>query len=217
MFSTDRGILIAVVLTALAGCAHREVGYEIQQAGFGDEVRDNKLAQLAAYGGDRVLFGLSEDFRRSAPDMITFAFDSAVIDPTAQRILDQQAAWILRHPIVRLRIYGNTDLVGSPAYNYRLGQRRADAVAAYLVARGISPGRLEAVVSFGETRPLILTDQPERRNRRTVTEVVGYATPGAPFDFDGKVAQRVYQEYVSGETPEPTDQYAGTQEVFLPQ
>jgi outer membrane protein OmpA-like peptidoglycan-associated protein len=217
MFSTDRCILIAVLLSALAGCADREVGSDIQQADFGDEVRSNDLAQIAAYGGDRVLLGLSEDFRRSAPDMITFAFDSAVIDPTAQRILDQQAAWILRHPIVRLRIYGNTDLVGSPAYNYRLGQRRANAVAAYLVARGVSRGRLEAVVSFGETRPVILTDQPERQNRRTVTEVVGYAAPAAGFDFDGKVAQRVYQEYVSGETPEATEQYAGTQEVFMPQ
>ena len=106
MFLTDRGTLIAAVLAALAGCADREVGYEIQQAGFGDEIRENDLAQIAAYGGDRALFGLSEDFRRSAPDMITFAFDSSVIDPTAQRALDQQAAWILRHPQMTSALIG---------------------------------------------------------------------------------------------------------------
>jgi outer membrane protein OmpA-like peptidoglycan-associated protein len=213
MSLTDRGILIAALLAGLAGCADREAGYEVQRAGFGDEVRNNKLAQI---GGDQALLGLSEDFRRSAPDMITFAFNSAILDPTAQRILDQQAAWILRHPIVRLRIYGNTDLVGSPAYNYRLGQRRADAAAAYLVSRGISRGRLEAVVSFGETRPLVLTNAPERLNRRTVTEVVGYAAAGAGFDFDGKRAHRVYQNYVSGERPALV-QYGDAQEVFIPQ
>ena len=45
----------------------------------------------------------------------------------------------------------------------------------------------------------------------------GGATPGAGFDFDGKVAQRVYQQYVSGETADPTEEYADIQEVFMPQ
>lgn len=210
----ERSALIAMLMAGLAACAHREVGYEVQRAGFGDEVRDNKIAQIGAFGGDRALLGLHEDFRRSATDMITFAFNSATIDATAQRLLDEQAAWILRHPAVRLRIYGNTDLVGSTAYNYRLGQRRANAVAAYLVSRGISSARLEAVVSFGETRPLVPTNDPERLNRRTVTEVVGYASPGAGFDFDGKRAHRVYQNYVSGETPQPVEN-VDVQEVFV--
>ena len=45
----------------------------------------------------------------------------------------------------------------------------------------------------------MLTNAPERRNRRTVTEVVGYAVPAAGFDFDGKRAYDVYKHYVRGE------------------
>ena len=215
MFLTNRGVLTAALLACLAGCANREVGYEVERADFGSEVIMNRQMQIAALGGDRLLLSFSDDFRRSAPDTITFAFDSAVIDPAARQTLDLQAAWILRHPAIRLRIYGNTDLVGSASYNYQLGLRRAQVVAAYFVSRGVGAGRLEAVVSFGETRPIIVTNDPERLNRRTVTEVVGYAVPAAGFDFDGKRAQIVYENYVTGDEPQPV-QNVGATEVFMP-
>jgi peptidoglycan-associated lipoprotein len=216
MCSIKSALQTAAAVVALAGCVDPEVGAMVDQADLGAAVTSNMQAQSTAFGGDRVLLGLSDDFRRSAPDMITFAFNSAVLDPTAQRILDQQAAWIIRHPQVRLRIYGHTDLVGSPAYNYQLGQRRADVAAAYLVSRGVSATRLEAVASFGETRPLVRTNDPERLNRRTVTEVVGYAQPAVGFDFDGKRAHAVYQAYVTGEVRETSSTEESIQ-VFMPQ
>ena len=201
MSSIDRGFLVAAALATLTGCASREVGDEVFRPDFGEGVRGNVQAHVT--GMSPALIGLSRDFRRSAPDMITFAFNSAVLSPEAQRVLDQQAAWIVRHPHVRLRIYGHTDLVGSDAYNYQLGLRRAQAAAAYLVARGIEAGRLEAVVSFGEARPLVPTNDPARINRRTVTEVIGYVQPAAGLDFDGKRAHVVYQDYVTGDIAEP--------------
>ena len=89
-------------------------------------------------------------------------------------MLDRQAHWIKQFPEVRFRVFGHTDAVGSNAYNKSLGLRRARAAVNYLVSRGISRNRLEAVVSFGETQPLIPTPERERRNRRTVTEVSGF-------------------------------------------
>lgn len=217
MCSIKSALQGAAAVVVLAGCADPEVGAMVDRADFGAAVTNNMQAQSTAFGGDRVLLGLSDDFRRSAPDMINFAFNSAILDPTAQRILDQQAAWIVRNPQVRLRIYGHTDLVGSPAYNYQLGQRRADVAAAYLVSRGVSSTRLEAVASFGETRPLVPTNDPERLNRRTVTEVVGYARPAVGFDFDGKRAHAAYQAYVSGEAAEARSYGENMTEVFIPQ
>src|SRR5690606_9769465 len=123
------------------------------------------------------------------------AFDSAVLDAEAQAILARQAHWIRQFPEVRFRVYGHTDLVGSPQYNYNLGLRRARAVVDFLVRSGVGRARLEALVSHGETRPVIPTPEPERRNRRTVTEVSGFVRRH-PTVMDGKYARIVYREYV---------------------
>ena len=72
---------------------------------------------------------------------------------------------------------------------------------AYWFRQGISRSRLEAVVSFGERQPLIVTEGRERRNRRTVTEVSGFVE-NHPSLLDGKYAQVVYREYIrSAEVP----------------
>jgi hypothetical protein len=69
------------------------------------------------------------------------------------------------------------------------------------MSQGISRSRLEAVASFGETQPLVVTQGRERRNRRTVTEVTGFVS-SHPHVMDGKYAQVVYREYVASAVPE---------------
>ena len=96
---------------------------------------------------------------------------------------------------MRFRVYGHTDLVGSDAYNKALGLRRAKAAVAYLSAQGIGTARLEAVVSYGKTRPVIQTPGPEERNRRTVTEVVGFVQNN-PLVLNGKYAEIIMREYI---------------------
>ncbi|MEC7669799.1 MAG: OmpA family protein, partial [Pseudomonadota bacterium] len=86
-------------------------------------------------------------------------------------------------------------------YNKRLGMARARAVVAFLASEGVSTSRLEAVVSYGETQPLIVTEGRERRNRRTVTEVAGFVD-GHPSLLDGKYAEVVYREYINSAAPE---------------
>ena len=96
-----------------------------------------------------------------------FAFDSARLTAEGEGILDQAVAVMNQHPSVNVRIEGNTDSVGSDAYNMQLGQRRADAVEAYLIGRGVSASRL-STVSYGETKPVASNDSAEGRaqNRR---------------------------------------------------
>jgi hypothetical protein len=79
------------------------------------------------------------------------------------------------------------------------------AVVGYFSARGISRSRLEAVVSFGETQPLVQTQNPEERNRRTVTEVSGFVQD-APLVLNGKYAEVIFREYVNSAAPAPTVQ-----------
>jgi OOP family OmpA-OmpF porin len=57
--------------------------------------------------------------------------------------------------------------VGEEAYNQKLSERRAQAVADYLSAQGVAPGRFK-VIGMGETKPLVSNDTEEGRaqNRR---------------------------------------------------
>ena len=67
----------------------------------------------------------------------------------------------------RIEVAGHADRSGTPQYNQRLSQRRADAVRAYLSGRGIPDGVI-ATEAFGESRPRVDTADGVRevQNRR---------------------------------------------------
>lgn len=199
-------ILAFAAAGTLIGCApssdpvassfHREAGALIDTGNFGSANVNN-----AAYmtGEKRWVYDLSQRFANEVLTTVNFAFNSTILDAGARDTLREQAAWIRQFPEVRFRVYGHTDAVGSDGYNRSLGLRRANAVVSFLSSQGISRSRLEAVVSFGETQPLIVTEGRERRNRRTVTEVSGFVS-GHPHLLDGNYASVVYREYVDSAT-----------------
>ena len=75
---------------------------------------------------------------------------------------------------VRLRIEGHADQRGSTEYNLALGQRRAEAVRAFLANYGIDPDRF-TTVSYGKERPLVEGEDEEAwsRNRRAEFGIIG--------------------------------------------
>ncbi len=174
-----------------------EAGATIDSGSFGNSTMNNTMAMTNRSG---FVIDMSRRFSQEVSPMVNFAFNSAELDAGARDTLREQANWIRQFPEVRFRVYGHTDLVGSTAYNRSLGLRRAQAVVGYLASQGISRSRLEAVVSFGETQPLIVTEGRERRNRRTVTEVSGVVEK-RPGELDGKYAQIIYREYVNSAAP----------------
>lgn len=196
----------AVSLLALTACASsdssfstfgRESGALLDEGGFGNPTMNNTLVQT---GQKNFVIDLSRRFASEVPSTVNFAFNSARLDANAQAALRQQANWIRQFPEVRFRVYGHTDAVGSNAYNKRLGLRRANAVVSFLTSQGISRSRLEAVASFGETQPLIVTEGRERRNRRTVTDVSGFVA-SHPMVLNGKYAAVIFRDYVAGGAP----------------
>ncbi|RWR44450.1 OmpA family protein [Sinirhodobacter ferrireducens] len=196
------GLILAAAL-ALAGCtSDREAGADYEGGGFGNATMNNTLMMS---GERNIAISLTKKFAADVQNTVNFAFNSAALDGQAQDILRRQADWIKQFPEVRFRVYGHTDLVGSDAYNKALGLRRAQAVVAFLTAQGISRARLEAVVSFGKTQPLVYTQAPNEQNRRTVTEVSGLMAR-SPQLLNGKYAEVIFREYVSGATQIPTNQ-----------
>jgi len=177
-----------------------EAGYQVDSGTFGNATLNNTQMMNGERSCTQVL---ADRFAREIPTQINFAFDSAELDATAQQVLTLQADWIRQFPEVRFRVYGHTDAVGSSGYNKSLGMRRARAVVSFFASRGISRSRLEAVVSYGETQPLVPTGERERRNRRTVTQVSGFVD-GNQNLLDGKYAQVVYREYIKSAEPKTT-------------
>ncbi|MCC1492256.1 OmpA family protein [Cognatishimia sp. F0-27] len=207
-----RAILTGASLTALlAGCSysnkdpvytafHREAGALADTGHFGNATMNNHVAMTSTA---HHTYNLAQRFASEVMTTVNFAFNSAQLDAGAQDTLREQAHFIKQFPEVRFKVYGHADKVGSEAYNKRLGMARARAVVDFLVGQGISRSRLEAVVSFGETQPIIVTEGRERRNRRTVTEVSGFVEDH-PMVLDGKYAQVVYREYVRSATARTT-------------
>ncbi len=117
---------------------------------------------------------LNTKLAAEASPIVNFDFNKDVLTPKAAAVVDAQAIWMLRYQQVRFSVFGHTDLVGSEGYNFALAKRRAEAVVARLISRGVSDAQLDALVSYGKSHPLIATSGPEETNRRTVTEVTGY-------------------------------------------
>ena len=196
------------VIAILAGCSgsdavskswFQEAGLQVNEGSFGDPTAYNEGVQT---GRINAVVSLAHRFNKESKDTVNFAFNSAVLDNNARAILRKQAHWIAQFPELKFKVFGYTDLVGSNSYNQRLGMRRARAVVAYLGSQGISRRRLEAVVSYGETRPLIDTRAPEVLNRRAVTEVTGFVGRH-PTVLDGKYAEIIYREYLGSAVPLP--------------
>jgi outer membrane protein OmpA-like peptidoglycan-associated protein len=188
-------LLVGVAALALTGCDRirnvGEAGSFLDEGGFGDPTMNNVLVMT---GQRSYVEELSTRFAQEVPTTINFAFNSAALDSQARAVLRQQAQWILQFPEVRFSVYGHTDLVGSDAYNLSLGRRRAQAAVTFLVSQGIARSRLEALVTLGESQPLVATQDRELRNRRTVTEVSGFVQ-NDPLVLDGRYADIVYRAY----------------------
>ncbi|RZM34333.1 MAG: OmpA family protein [Sphingomonas sp.] len=107
------------------------------------------------------------------PSGITFAYDSADVQPQFQRTLDQVASTLSQYNQTYIDVYGHTDSTGSDSYNQTLSERRANAVADYLSSRGVQTARI-GTRGYGETQPIASNDTDAGRaaNRRVEVKIV---------------------------------------------
>jgi OmpA-OmpF porin, OOP family len=112
-----------------------------------------------------------------------FEFNKAVLTQEARAKLDNEVVAKLRDlkDVRYVIVNGHADRLGSAQYNQRLSEKRADAVRAYLVSRGVDAAKVETL-GFGKTLPVkSCPDQKDRKqliaclaeNRRVVVEVQG--------------------------------------------
>ncbi|MCA0044048.1 OmpA family protein [Celeribacter litoreus] len=208
MRSTLKLTLAASALLSLGACSdqkifsswYQEAGGYLDAGTFGNSTMNNTLVQT---GQLSYVVDFNNRFVEEVPATVNFEFNSAILDGVARDSIRKQAQFMAQFPEVRFRVYGHTDLVGSDAYNKSLGLKRANAVVNELARNGISKSRLEALVSYGETQPLIVTQEPERQNRRTVTEVSGFVE-NEQLVMDARYAEIIHREYIASATA-PSD------------
>ncbi|MGI8942927.1 MAG: OmpA family protein [Qipengyuania sp.] len=129
-------------------------------------------------GGNAILVNL--------PDGVTFASGSATINSTFRATLDNVAASLVQYPNSLVDVYGYTDTTGSTGLNQRLSEKRAQAVANYLISRGVNSSRIRWQ-GYGEQYEHLRVKTGdgvnEPLNRRVEIKII-------PFDQDDVNAAR---------------------------
>ncbi len=105
-----------------------------------------------------------------------YDFNKSDLKPEGKETLDKIAKDLSKIKLEVIIAVGNTDSVGTDAYNMALGQRRAQSVKAYLVSKGVDGSRIYTE-SKGKSNPVAsnATAEGRAKNRRTDIEVVGTA------------------------------------------
>ncbi len=103
--------------------------------------------------------------------LVFFDFDRADLTDRARQIIAEAAQNSTRVQTTRIEVAGHADRAGTPQYNQRLSQRRAEAVAAELERQGISRSQM-VIQAFGESRPLVATADGVREPQNRRVEIV---------------------------------------------
>lgn len=108
----------------------------------------------------------------SYKEPIRFAHNSDQIDSASNKELDSTAAILKKHQDSKVVVKGYTDSLGDPNYNIDLSQRRAQAVADALKARGVAAENVSAV-GYGASNPVASnqTADGRRQNRRVELQI----------------------------------------------
>ena len=106
-----------------------------------------------------------------------FDFDKSVVKPAGKAALDDLLMKLQGMNTEVMVTVGHTDSIGSDAYNQKLSQRRAEAVKAYIVSKGVDASRVYTE-GKGESQPVAdnKTAEGRAKNRRVTVEVVGTRT-----------------------------------------
>jgi outer membrane protein OmpA-like peptidoglycan-associated protein len=157
-----QGALIGAGIGALAGGA----------AGNYMDKQEAKLRQQMAGTGVEVV-RKGDNLTLDMPGNVTFALNSAKLNPQFDPVLDQVAQTLLEYNKTVIQIAGHTDSTGPRAFNMTLSEQRAASVKSYLESRGVPTARM-VTIGVGPDYPIAPNDTEAGRaqNRRVEITIV---------------------------------------------
>ena len=157
-----KGALIGAGVGALAGGA----------VGNYQDKQEKKLRQQMAGTGVEVV-RKGDNITLDMPGNVTFAFDSAELNPQFNSVLDKVAQTLTEFDQTVIQIAGHTDSTGSHAYNMKLSEQRAASVKTFLAGRGVPTQRMHTV-GAGPDHPIAdnSTEAGRAENRRVEITIV---------------------------------------------
>ncbi len=139
------------------------------------KVDDNNSAVTAPVNSEAVVDSTPLSFDVAGSDSgkidglvtVNFEYDKSQLNSDAKKKLQDNANWLKKNSKTKIQIEGHCDARGSLEYNMALGERRANAVKAYMTGLGIPGSRLKTI-SLGKDKPLVQGDSEDayRQNRR---------------------------------------------------
>ncbi len=159
--SETGGTIAGAVLGAAVGAG---VGYALDSQ---EQAFEEELAQEQATNQIEIERVRDDLLKLTLDSEVSFDYDSAEIKPSFQRSLTKLANVLTKYDRNIVTVVGHTDSTGSDTYNQSLSERRAEAVADELVARGVYGGTL-AAEGRGEREPRAdnSTEAGRQLNRR---------------------------------------------------
>jgi peptidoglycan-associated lipoprotein len=168
-----KGLLTAFVAVVLLAACESTPDKATASTGSGASGSGGASGSATAPGVQAgVRAGSQEDLAKQYGDRVFFDTDKSDIRADAAKTLDGWSQWLAKNAGVTMVVEGNCDERGTREYNFALGERRANAVKNYLIARGVNPQRL-STISYGKERPAVLgsTEEAWAKNRRGMAVV----------------------------------------------
>jgi outer membrane protein OmpA-like peptidoglycan-associated protein len=141
---------------------------QLQQA-----VRDREELRARLLQQFNLILETRDTARGLVVNMSDVLFDSGryTLRPLAREKLAKISGIVLGYPSLKLAIEGNTDSVGTEAFNQQLSEQRAEGVRTYLTQQGV-PESATTATGFGKTRPIATNDTSEGRQQNRRVELV---------------------------------------------
>lgn len=142
-------LVVAVSMLAIGACTHTKKNMDPNAGGSYNDPYNRAQASGAGSGAD---YGDGVGSKHaSAKDVYYFDFDRSVVSPQDKPAIYAKADYLIAHPKAKIILEGHTDPRGSREYNVGLGERRANAIADMLKAKGVNPSQIR-MLSYGAER-----------------------------------------------------------------
>jgi len=165
--AADQKATAAQTAANTANTAAQAADRKADTANQGVQQANNRINTLESR-----IANLGDNYTESAKEVVTFKFNSAVLDSQAKSTLDRLAGSV-GNTGYQVELQGFTDSRGSENYNLGLSERRAEAVQRYLVSKKVPLYRI-SIVGLGKEDPVAdnKSEQGRAQNRRVEVRVL---------------------------------------------